>query len=143
MKRLIDEDPQLASQLKKFCYDLNGCCQDVHSELGPYLNEYMYQDGLEILLKERGIVHQREYYFSIEFHGQRINHKHYVDFFCKEKAFIECKAAESLCPDHRQQLWNYMRLTKTRIGILWNFAPTHDQSEHYYFDPETNQMYVF
>lgn len=144
IRRLVDKDPVLCQKLRQWCYDLNGCCQEVHKSLGPFLNEYMYQDALEIMLEERQVVpFTREYHFSVEFHGKRINHKHYVDFYVKEKAFIECKAVEKLCPDHRQQLWNYMRLTKTRIGVLWNFAPTHDQSEHYYLDVESDTMYLF
>jgi len=143
IRRLVDRDPVLANKLKQFCYDLNGCCQTVHQDMGPFLNEYMYQDALKIVLDERQIPHQKEYYFSVDFHGQRINHKHYVDFFCKDKAYIECKAVENIAPEHRQQLWNYMRLTKIRIGILWNFAPMHDQSEHYYLDTETDTMYMF
>ena len=96
------------------------------------------------MLKERNIEpFTREYYFSVEFHGKSINHKHFVDFYVKDKAFIECKAVEKLCSNYRQQLWNYMRLTKTRIGILWNFAPVRDQSEHYYFDVDTDTMFMF
>ena len=141
---LADKDPVLYQNLKRWCYELNGCCQEVHKGLGPFLNEYMYQDALEIILTERQVVpFTREYYFSAEFHSKRINHKHYVDFYVKEKAFIECTAAEKLLPEHRQQLWNYMRLTKTRIGILWNFAPKRDQSEHYYLDVDTDTMYLF
>lgn len=143
IERLVDKNPVLCNNLKRWCYDLNGCCQEVHRDLGPFLNEYIYQDALEIVLKEKGVVYEREYYFSVEFHGKRINHKHYVDFRCKEMAFVECKAVETLSQDHRQQLWNYMRLTKTSIGILWNFAPTHDQSEHYYLDIDNDVMYMF
>lgn len=96
------------------------------------------------MLEERNVKpFVREYYFSVEFHGKRISHKHYVDFFVKDKAFIECKAVEKLSLEHRQQLWNYMRLTKTRIGILWNFAPVSDQSEHYYLDTDTDTMFLF
>ncbi len=36
-----------------------------------------------------------------------------------------------------------MRLTKVRIGILYNFAPIRDQCEHYDLDTDTNFMYVF
>ena len=112
--------------------------------MGPFLNEYMYQDALAIILKENNVEpFVKEYYFSVEFHGQRICHKHYVDFFIYNEVFIECKAVEHLGSEHRQQLWNYMRLTKVRIGILYNFAPIHDQSEHYYLDTETNDMYLF
>ena len=106
IERLVDKDPVLCNKLKQWCYELNGCCQEVHKDMGPFLNEYMYQDALEIVLEEHKIKpFTREYYFSVEFHGKKINHKHFVDFYVKDKAFIECKAAETLCPDHRQQLW--------------------------------------
>lgn len=143
INKLIEIDTMLCEKLKRYCYEVNGCCQTVHRELGPFLNEYMYQDALEIIFKEQNIPHEREYYFSIDFHGKRIRHKHFIDFLVKDKIIIECKAVESLTSDHRQQLWNYMRLTKTRIGILWNFAPTKDKSEHYYLDTEQNIMYMF
>ena len=143
MKSIKDTDFDLCSKLKKFCYDINGCCQVVHKEMGPYLNEYMYQDALEIMLKERNIPYDREYYFSVVFRGERIRHKHYVDFRIKEKVYLECKAVEKLGNEQRQQLWNYMRLTKTRIGILYNFAPLRDQCEHYYLDTESDTMYYF
>ena len=103
----------------------------------------MYQDALEILFNENSISYTREYLFTIDFHGQRIKHKHFVDFYVQDQVFIECKAVESVNANHRQQLWNYMRLTKTRIGILWNFAPIRDQSEHYYLDIDTNIIYAF
>ena len=143
VKSLKDIDTKLYSQLKRFCYDINGCCQTVHKEMGPFLNEYMYQDALEIMMKERHLPYTREYYFSVEFHGHKIGHKHYVDFMVKNKAFVECKAIERIGNEQRQQLWNYMRLAKVRIGILYNFAPILDQSEHYYLDTGTNQMYYF
>lgn len=143
IKKLQDVNPQLCQKLKQFCYDLNGCCQTVHRDLGPYLNEYMYQDAREIMLQERNIQYRREFYFSVDFHGQSIKHRHFVDFFVKGKAYIECKAIERLGSEQRQQLWNYMRLSKMRIGILCNFAPVHDQCEHYYLDVDTDEMYCF
>ena len=94
--RLLDKDPVLSQKLKRWCYDLNGCCQEVHKGLGPFLNEYMYQDALEIMLEERQIVpFTREYYFSIEFHGKRINHKHFVDFYVKEKRLSSARQSKS------------------------------------------------
>ena len=143
IKKLIDHAPLLHKKLRQYCYDINGCCFIVHTELGPFLNEYMYQDALEILLKEKQIQHVREYYFHVDFHGQRIKHKHYVDFLVRNKVLIECKAVECIGAEQRQQLWNYMRLTHARIGILWNFAPINDQNEHYYLDTQTNIMYTF
>ena len=143
VKNLNKVNPLLCQQLRQYCYELNGCCQTVHHELGPYLNEYMYQDALEIVFKERMVTYKREFYFSVEFHGQKIQHKHYVDFLVYDRVYIECKAIDCIGSEQRQQLWNYMRLTNVRIGILYNFAPIRDQSEHYYLDTETNDMYFF
>ena len=143
VKNLQEVNPELYLQLKRFCYDINGCCQTVHKEMGPFLNEYMYQDALEIILEERHLPSIREFYFSVEFHGHKIGHKHYADFLVKYKALVECKAIERIGNEQRQQLWNYMRLSRIRIGILYNFAPVLDQSEHYYLDTDTNQMYYF
>ena len=64
IRRLADKDPVLCQKLRQWCYDLNGCCQEVHKSLGPFLNEYMYQDALEIMLEERQVVpFTREYHF--------------------------------------------------------------------------------
>jgi len=60
-----------------------------------------------------------------------------MDFLCKGKVAVECKAISSLGVEQRQQLWNYMRLTNTPIGILYNFAPVKDQCEKYYYDVAT------
>ncbi len=143
VKNLKEHNPQLQVRLKQYCYALNGLCQMVHRELGPFLNEYMYQDALEIVLQENSVPYRREYYFTMDFHGQRIAHKHYVDFLVYDQILLECKAVSALGPEQRQQLWNYMRLTKVRLGILYNFAPIRDQCEHYYLDPDTGTMYCF
>ena len=143
LKRLMDTKPELAMQLKQRCYAINGCCAAVHRELGPFLNEYMYQEALQILLDEQQIPYQREYYFSVVFHGKPIQHKHFVDFLVENDIILECKAVDKLVAEHRQQLWNYMRLTGKQIGILWNFAPPMDQAEHYYLDTKDGVMYMF
>lgn len=142
--KLMDADPALCEKLRRYCHTVVGCCQQVHREMGPFLNEYMYQDALDILFEEQGVEPKiREYYFGVDFHGRRIQHKHYVDFFVLGQVFVECKAVSALGPDQRQQLWNYMRLTGVKIGILYNFAPVSDQCERYYLSVKDQMMYAF
>jgi GxxExxY protein len=143
ISKLADFNPALATELKNHCYTIVGLCQQVHREMGPFLNEYMYQEALDISLEENGIEKVKEYYFSVTYHGRQIKHKHYVDFLVNNDVLVECKAVECLGSQQRQQLWNYMRLTKISIGILYNFAPVHDQCERYYLDKETGNMYMF
>lgn len=51
------------SKLKEHIFDVVGAIHEVHHELGPGLNEYCYQEGLEIELTERGIPFYRELSF--------------------------------------------------------------------------------
>ena len=40
--------PEVLTRLKSHVYDVIGCCLDVHKELGPWLNEYIYQEALKV-----------------------------------------------------------------------------------------------
>ena len=141
--KLQPANPRLTEQLRAYAYDVIGACQVVHRDMGAFLNEYMYQEALAIALTEANIPFQREYYFSVEFHGQRIEHKHFVDFLVRNDIFEECKAIEHIGSEQRQQLWNYMRLTGIQYGVLYNFAPVYAQCEKYHYNPQTFKMVAF
>lgn len=146
IQKLDDKDPELAQKLRKYFFPIVGYCQEVHREMGPFLNEYMYQDALDICFEENGFTEKdkvKEYYFTTLFHGKTIRHPHKVDFLLYNKIFIECKAITKLGKEQRQQLWNYMRLSGIRLGILYNFAPIMDECEKYYYDPELQVIYAF
>ncbi|MCR5270298.1 MAG: GxxExxY protein [Prevotella sp.] len=136
-------DAETIAKLKAHVYDIVGCCQEIHRELGPWLNEYVYQEALMVLLQEKNISFIKEYYFQVSFHGHPLPHKHYMDFLCKDNVVVECKAIASIGNEQRQQLWNYMRLTNIPLGILFNFAPVRDQCEKYYYNVTTKTITAF
>ncbi len=137
------ENSELKEKLKKYVYDVVGCCQEVHREKGPELTEYVYQECLQIAMEDAGIKFAKEYYFHPEFRGRKLQSSLRVDFFCKDKIFLECKAIEELTKYERIQLTNYMRNAGVRIGILYNFAPIMAECEKFYLDLPTNQLYYF
>ena len=55
-------------------------CQEVHKEMGPFLNEYMYQDALAIELGLREMPYEKEFQFPADYKGYAITHKHFADF---------------------------------------------------------------
>ena len=126
--------------IKEYAYPLVGAIYEVHSELGPGLNEYVYQEGLAMQLEEQGIPFEREKELTIKYHGKLMNATYRMDFLCAGTIVIECKSVERLTPDHRAQLFNYMRLTKLHAGILVNFAPKSAVIERYFYNPETNEI---
>jgi len=137
------EDSELRDKLRRYVYELIGCCQEVHKEKGPELTEYVYQECLEIALNDAHIEHKREYYFNPTFRGHKLKTALKVDFFCKNKVFLECKAIDAISNHERIQLTNYMRNAGIRIGILYNFAPVFAECEKYYLDTDTNTLYYF
>lgn len=128
------------SVLKKNIYDVIGAIYEVHSELGPGLNESCYQEGLQMELSARNIPFEREMQFHPTYHGNSMESLFRLDFLCKNDIIIECKAVSELVKAHRAQLFNYMRLLKVRCGILVNFLPPTIDYERYFYDEETKQI---
>ncbi|MBR4336661.1 MAG: hypothetical protein IKP91_00255 [Bacteroidaceae bacterium] len=60
ISKLADSNSNLAAELKNKCYRVVGLCQQVHKEMGPFLNEYMYQETLDILFKKNDIARVKE-----------------------------------------------------------------------------------
>ena len=121
-------------------YDVVGAIHDVHKELGAGLNEYCYQEGLQLQLEESGIPFQRELSFHPHYHGREMSAEYRVDFLCKDNIIVECKAVTELISNHRAQLFNYMRLLQFPCGILVNFAPQFATIERYFLDTERNAV---
>ena len=124
------------NELKAHVYDVIGAIHEVHTELGPGLNEYCYQEGLQMELQEQGIEFFREYSFHPCYHGKELESQYRVDFLCKGSIIVECKAVEELTQVHRAQLYNYMRLLKKPCGVLVNFSPKFASIECYFYDDE-------
>lgn len=128
------------SKLKTHIYDVMGAIYEVHKELGAGLNEYCYQEGLQMQLDEQNIPYKRELSFHPVYHGKPMSAEYRVDFLCMDDVVIECKAVPELISNHRAQLFNYMRLIACRCGILVNFAPKFAVVERYFYDAENKEI---
>ena len=126
--------------LKEEMYDVIGAIHEVHRELGAGLNEYCYQEGMQLQLEESGIPFQRELSFRPSYHGKQLNAEYRVDFICKNRVIVECKAVAELIGNHRAQLFNYMRLLTCPCGILVNFSPQFAEIERYFYDKDEKEI---
>jgi GxxExxY protein len=126
--------------LKSMMFPVIGAIYEVHRELGPGLNEYVYQEGLAMQLAEDGIGYEREKEFIPTYHNCEMNAKYRLDFVCMEQIIVECKAVEQLTVNHRAQLFNYMRLTKIPMGILVNFSQKSAVIERYFLDTQKSEI---
>lgn len=121
-------------------YDIVGALQSVHKELGPGLNEFCYQEGFAIELRQRGIPFEQEKRFHPVYKGVAMEATYRLDFLCKGDIVVECKAVTTVGDTMRAQLFNYMRLLSAPCGIIVNFHPKFAQIERYFFNPKSKEI---
>ena len=126
---------------KAHIYDVIGAIHEVHKELGPGLTEYCYQEGMQIQLEEQGVSFKHEVSLHPTFHGKEMAALYRIDFLCKDDIIVECKAVTELTINHRSQLFNYMRLSKTCCGILVNFSPKYATIERYFYNDDAKVIF--
>ena len=127
--------------LKNYAYDTIGAIHEVHKELGPGLNEKIYQEGIQLELLERSIPFKRELTIHPTYHGKEMEATYRLDFLVNNDIIIELKSVECLTSEHKAQLFNYMRLMKASVGILVNFYPRFAEIERYFYNSEDNEIY--
>ncbi len=115
-----------------------GAAMNVHSELGFGLLEPVYNEALHLELLDMGIENESEKHLECFYKGHKHN-KHYRMDIVVDDIILELKATEQILPEHRTQLFNYLRHTKKNIGLLLNFGQPSLYGERYYYDTTTNE----
>lgn len=133
--RMVD-----VKKLMGHVFDVVGALYTVHTELGPGLNEYCYQEGFALELERCGIPFEREKSFHPSYRGTPMQALFRLDFLCKGNIVVECKSVPELNATMRAQLFNYMRLLQMPCGVIVNFFPKSAQLERYFFDAETKEI---
>jgi GxxExxY protein len=102
--------------------EIIGAAIEVHREIGPGLLESVYQLCLEHELCLRGVEYKPQQPLPIGYKGLTLDVDLRMDFFFPGRLVVELKAVEKLLPIHEAQLLTYLRLTRTRVGLLINFC---------------------
>ena len=97
-------------------------CFEVHKELGSGFLEAVYQEALEIELKNKNIPYEREKLLPITYKGKLLEKEYYADFICYGKIVVELKAVSTLTSSHKAQVINYLKASSNEIGLLINFG---------------------
>ncbi len=125
---------------KRNFFDIIGVIHEVHKYLGPGLNESCYQEAMELQLKDAAIPYKREMTFHPTYRGITLQATFRIDFLCNSDIIVECKSVPELNPNHRAQLFNYMRLLEKPCGILVNYLPRYADIERYLYDKESKNI---
>ena len=130
-------------QLADIAYDIIGAAMEVHNEYGFGISEGVYEEALCIELEnEYGYETEAQCDLPVYYKGQLLEKRFRLDIVVEKDVIVELKAVEAILPEHRAQLYNYLRLTKKPVGILLNFGKS-ARAEKYIYDPETNEVTFF
>jgi len=112
--------PDLDVQTEQLSFHIIGAAIEVHRVLGPGLLESIYEDALCIEFEERSIPYERQKEIGIAYKGRTIG-KGFIDILVDERVVVELKSVERFAPIHSAQVITYLRMTNTRLGLLFNF----------------------
>ena len=119
----------------KDMYDVVGAAMEVYNTLGRGMAEAVYQESLEKEFRRRGMEAEREKELRMYYKGELLEKTYFADFYFKG-IVVELKSVQEILPDHRAQLFNYLRITQQNRGILFNFGEDSLHTERYLFLPE-------
>ena len=98
-----------------------GAFFDVYNTLGYGFLESVYVIALEWELIARGHKLSREVWVPVIYKGEEIC-KQRLDMVVDGKLIIEIKATPDLPKTASRQLYNYLRVTSLRVGLLFHFG---------------------
>jgi GxxExxY protein len=98
-----------------------GCAIEVHRTLGPGLLESTYQACLMHELQQNRITATKEICLPILYKGLHIQSGYRIDILVEENLILELKSVDTILPIHEAQLLTYLKLSKLKVGLLFNF----------------------
>jgi GxxExxY protein len=94
---------------------------DVHSAMGPGLLENVYEHCLVHELEFRGLKVERQVPIPVVYKETELPVGFRIDLLVEDCLIVELKAVEAVLPIHEAQVFTYLRLTGSRVGLLLNF----------------------
>jgi GxxExxY protein len=103
-------------------YAIIGAAMEVHKILGCGFLEPVYQEALEIELRNRDIPFEAQKQLPIYYKDQQLEKTYVPDFISFGEIIIEIKALNRLSSTEESQLLNYIKAANFRLGLLINFG---------------------
>lgn len=103
-------------------YAIMGACFDVYNEKGNGFLEPVYQDCMEIELDYKKIPFEAQPKLNLFYREKKLKHYYVPDFICYGEIVLELKAVEKLTKEHYAQVFNYLKATGLKLGIIVNFG---------------------
>jgi GxxExxY protein len=113
MKKLLYED---------LTYKIIGAAKEVYRVLGPGYLESVYEDALCYELDILEIPYLRQTDLDVHYKTAIFERKFRADLLVDKKVLVENKAIKKVTNNDEAQLINYLKTTRFKVGLLFNFG---------------------
>jgi GxxExxY protein len=103
-------------------YAIQGAVFEVYREMGCGFLEAVYQECFAKELSKRDIPFVSQKELRLFYKGDQLDQTYKPDFICFEKIILELKAVKDIAPEHKAQVFNYLKATGLRLGLVVNFG---------------------
>jgi GxxExxY protein len=111
---------------KEESFAIMGACFNVYNDKGNGFLEPVYQDCMEIELDFLNIPYEPQPRLDLFYRDTKLKHFYVPDFICYGKIVLELKAVEKITREHEAQVFNYLKATGMKMGIIVNFGHNPD-----------------
>lgn len=112
----------------------------VHREYKIGLLESAYEAALKYLLKQEQYEVESQVFVPMYWKNVKLEENYRIDLLINKNIIIEIKSTKQIISAHRNQLFNYMRLTHKTYGMLINFGMPSLYSEWYELNVDNNEI---
>ena len=103
-------------------YMVIGAAREVYKILGPGYLESVYEDALCYEFDQLDIPYQRQIDLDVHYKKAVFERKFRADLLIENKVFVENKAIKIITNQDEAQLINYLKTTRLKVGLLFNFG---------------------
>ena len=103
-------------------YAIQGAIFEVYRVMGSGFLEAVYQECLAMELRNRQIPFAAQVEVPLVYKNEPLVEIYRADFVCFDKIIVELKAVKVIGDEHRAQVFNYLKATGFRLGLLVNFG---------------------
>jgi GxxExxY protein len=103
-------------------YAIIGGAITVYNELGAGFLESVYQEAIELELRDRSIPFQPQVPLRIKFKERVLDKTFIADLVCYRAVLVELKAVDQIGKREEAQVLNYLKATGLRVAVIINFG---------------------
>lgn len=97
----------------------------VYSQLGPGLPDKVYKECFVHELENSDLKYEKDPFIPVDYKGQILETGIYACFIIDSKIVLNIKSASESPGYHKSRLYNYMKLSLRRCGMILDFNSDH------------------